>query len=88
MEVAREVTRRSIGTTVTFHAVSCELYPEICRSYGIDGFPIVLGYTVGSSMEERGWTLNQEGVTMTAETIAEILELALDTNPKRSRRAT
>lgn len=39
-------------------------------------------------MEERGWTLNQEGVTMTAETIAEILELALDTNPKRSRRAT
>jgi hypothetical protein len=67
---------------VFFHAVSCELYPEICRSYGIDGFPVVLGYTVGESIEERGWTLNEEGVTMTAETIAEILELALAHEPK------
>ena len=83
VEVAQEVTRRSIAMPITFHAVSCASYSEICRAYGIEGFPIVLGYGLGESIEDRGWELNKEGTTMTAESIAERLEITLAHEPKK-----
>lgn len=87
VDVAQEVTRRTIGFPVSFHAVSCSLYQEVCRSYNIDGFPIVLGYGLGESIEDRGWELNKEGTTMTAESIAERLDITLAHEPKKKVKA-
>ena len=75
--MAREVTRRTIGIPVRFHALSCQLYREICRAYDITGFPIVLGYSIGMDIAKRGIELNEQGTTMTAELIAEYMHLTL-----------
>jgi thiol-disulfide isomerase/thioredoxin len=88
IQIARETTRRSIGTHVEFHAVSCQLYREVCRAYNIDGFPVVLGYAIGESIEDVGWELNRVDTTMTAESIAEVLSLTLAHEPKDVHRRT
>jgi len=77
VELAREVTRRVIGTPVHFHALSCQLYREICRAYEISGFPLVVGYGIGMNIAELGYELNPTGMKITAETIADTLHLTL-----------
>jgi thiol-disulfide isomerase/thioredoxin len=82
IELAGELSRRSIGIPVEFHAVSCDLFRMVCRAYGIKGFPVVLGYRVGMDINEKGIELNPvDGPSMTAETIASDLELSLANEP-------
>lgn len=71
------MTRRTIGIPVRFHALSCQLYREICRAYDITGFPIVFGYSIGMDISKQGIELNEKGTTMTAELIADYLHLTL-----------
>lgn len=78
IELAREIARRSLGITVEFHAVSCELFGEICRAYGIKSFPVIWGYPIDSNIQDKGIELNPvDGPEMTAESIANDLELSL-----------
>lgn len=83
MQIAAEVTSRSIGTPVQFHAVSCELFRMICRAYSIKGFPVVLGYRLGANLHERGIELNPiDEPEMTVGSIARDLHLELAYVPK------
>jgi thiol-disulfide isomerase/thioredoxin len=77
IDVAREVARRSIGIPVKFHAVSCQLYREICRHYSISGFPFVMGWGINMDIEDVGIELNPPGVTVSAEVIAGAMGLTL-----------
>lgn len=74
MEVAAEVTRRSISP-VQFHAVSCDVYYHICATYDIDGYPTLLGWKQGQSKAEIGMVLNEEE-DIDADSVAQ--KLALD----------
>ena len=79
--MAKEMKRRTYDTQVTFHAVSCELNPLICRSYSIDGYPTLLGWRGGGgdgngdkttlymNMKEPGAKLN-ENWDVTVDSIA------------------
>jgi thiol-disulfide isomerase/thioredoxin len=83
IKMAAEVTSRSIGTPVQFHAVSCELFRMICRAYSIKGFPVVLGYRLGANLHEAGILLNPiHGSEMTVGSIARDLHLELAYAPK------
>ena len=77
VSLAQEVLRRSIVSPVTFYAVSCELYREVCRAYDVKGFPLVLGYGRGMDIKQRGFQLNKEGIIMTADIIGGYLGLQL-----------
>lgn len=44
IQIAQEVTKRSIGVNVFFHAVSCTLNSDTCATYDIQGYPTILGY--------------------------------------------
>lgn len=77
IEVAREVTRRSIAIPIEFYAVSCQLYREICRAYDISGFPFIYGWGIGMNIEEKGIELNPPGKRMTADKIGDALGLKL-----------
>ena len=50
VNMEREVQSRTIGAAVHFHAVLCEMYRRLCRTYGITGYPVVLGYPVSSGV--------------------------------------
>ena len=77
IQVARELTRRSIAIPVEFHAVSCQLYREICRAYDLAGFPFIYGWGIGMDIEEKGIELNAPGTTVTADRFAQALGLTL-----------
>ena len=79
IEVAAEVTRRSIGIDVKFMAISCQLYREICRAYKIKGFPSVYAWHKGMNIQEAGIEMNRDGVTMTADLVGQVLEIPLAT---------
>eukprot|EP00978_Attheya_sp_CCMP212_P014329 scaffold36408_cov53-Attheya_sp.AAC.2 len=78
IQVAREVIRRSLGTKVSFKAISCEMYREVCQTYKIKGFPTVMGFPAGFNIEERGRDLNALGDTkFSAQKIADELGITL-----------
>lgn len=82
VDVAREVSRRSIAIPIKFHAVSCQLYREICRAYDISGFPFIYGWKIGTNIAEKGIELNPPGRKITAESFAHYLGLTLASERK------
>jgi thiol-disulfide isomerase/thioredoxin len=77
IELAREVTRRSIAIPIEFHAVSCQLYREVCRAYDISGFPTIYGWSIKMNIQQKGIELNPPGTPLTAEGLADLLGLQL-----------
>lgn len=79
IELAYEMKHRSIVTPINFHAVSCGLYPMICRAYDIHEHPFVMGFAVGMPSDEPGLELNPHGdnTKLTEENIALALNIEL-----------
>lgn len=76
IDMAFEVLRRSTSTPVQFHAVSCDVYYDICDAYDIDGYPTMLGWKLGADVSKLGIDLMDEG-PMNADKIGELLALDL-----------
>jgi thiol-disulfide isomerase/thioredoxin len=88
IELADEMQRRATDITVHFSAVSCTLYPMVCRAYDIVEHPFVMGFAVGMPIEEPGVELNPHGdnTQLTAENIALALEIVLAPEEAPSRK--
>jgi len=83
VEIAAEVSRRSVGVPVYFHAVSCDLFGMICRAYEASAYPVVMGFKLGANIREPGIELNPVGGSViSAATIAEDLDLSLAVEPR------
>ena len=80
IEVVREVARRSIAIPVKFHAVSCQLYREICRAYDVSAFPFIYGWRIGMDIKEKGIERNPPGWKITAESFANLGEKGFKIN--------
>mmetsp|Transcript_14891 Transcript_14891/g.24400 ORF Transcript_14891/g.24400 Transcript_14891/m.24400 type:complete len:803 (+) Transcript_14891:59-2467(+) len=76
IEIATETRRRTTTTPVEFHAVSCDVYWRICSTYGVDGFPTIIGWKKGDSFEKAGIVLNDDE-EIHPDLIGEMLELDL-----------
>lgn len=79
IDLAEQLKSKLQGLHISFHAVSCELYPKICRNYKISGYPTFLGYKYGH--DEWG-DLRKRGVDlkMSLKEISATLELNITTN--------
>ena len=86
IQIANETIYRAASQRccIQFHAVSCDLYPMICRAYSITGFPFIMGFRVGSNIRQRGIELNpineetgEEDEPISPETIARNLNVTL-----------
>ncbi|KAL7536527.1 hypothetical protein ACHAWF_005486 [Thalassiosira exigua] len=73
VDIATEVKRRSISP-VQFHAVSCDIYYAICRTYGIEGYPTVLGWKQGDNITQRSVFMNEE-TDIDPDLVGEMLDL-------------
>jgi len=73
VEIADEVIRRSISP-VQFHAISCDIYYAICSTYGIHGFPTIIGWKQGESKGHIGLEMNEEE-NIDADMVGEMLGL-------------
>ena len=62
---------------VIFHAVSCDVYHAICSTYEVDGFPTILGWKYGDSLETVCIGLNDDGYFPDAEGVGTALDLDL-----------
>ena len=62
--------------TVQFHAVSCDVYYAICATYGISGFPTILGWKQGESKDHAGIEMNEDE-DIEPDTVGEMLGLDL-----------
>ena len=45
--LARAVRHRSTRVPVTFHAVSCQAEPDVCKEFGIMAVPTVMAFRMG-----------------------------------------
>ena len=64
MKLANQTKHQAISQEITFNAISCTLYQEICEYYEIEGYPTVFGWKEGTDfadMKKRGIMLNEEG---------------------------
>uniref|UniRef100_A0A7S3PV83 Sulfhydryl oxidase n=1 Tax=Chaetoceros debilis TaxID=122233 RepID=A0A7S3PV83_9STRA len=78
IQLEAEINRRSIGTRIYFHAISCTLNEDICETYDIDSYPTAVGWSSSSDyndIKEIGAFLN-EG-EMSAHSIAEDLQFEI-----------
>lgn len=61
---------------VQFHALSCDVYRDICATYDVSGYPTVLAWKQGEPKTIVGVCVNEEDEP-TAESLAEVLGLDL-----------